>query len=230
MSLYRVVVVGGRKKADFLANALIKRKMHVSLINDTEDFCVEMSHKYPDAIVACGDGTKPFLYEDLHIENSDIFIAMMPSDADNLIACQLAKQIFKVKKVFCTVSNPKNVEIFKMLGISNVISSTYIVANMIEQLATLRNIENYIPIEQGKVGLIETVVEEGTQICFKAISELNIPKQSIIACIFRNGESIIPKGDTVIYPQDKLVCLFNDGSKEELVSALCKKERHHVNH
>jgi trk system potassium uptake protein len=223
MSVYRVVVVGGRKKADFLANALIKRKMYVTLINDTEDFCVEMSHKYPEAIVACGDGTKPFLYEDLHIENSEIFIAMMPSDADNLIACQMAKQIFKVKKVFCTVSNPKNVEIFKQLGVSNVISSTYIVANMIEQLATLRNIENYIPIEQGKVGLIETVVEEDAAVCFKPISEIDIPKQSIIACIIRTGESIIPKGDTLIYPNDKLICLFNDGSKEDLMNTLSKK-------
>lgn len=230
MSQYRVVVVGGRKKADFLANALLNRKMHVTLINDTEDFCVEMSHKYPEAIVACGDGTKPFLYEDLNIENSDIFIAMMPSDADNLIACQLAKQVYKVKKVFCTVSNPKNVDVFKKLGVSNVISSTYIVTNMIEQLATLRNIENYIPIEQGKVGLIETLVDVDADVCFRPISEIDIPKQSIIACIIRAGESIIPKGNTLIYPNDKLICLFNDGSKEELVQSLSKKGIQHGEH
>ncbi len=226
MSNYRVVVVGGRKKADFLADSLLERKMEVILINDTKSFCVEMSHKYPQAIVACGDGTKPFLYDDLNILNSDIFIAMMPSDADNLIACQLAKLQYHVKKVFCTVSNPKNVEIFKQLGISNVISSTYIVSKMIEQMATLKNIENYIPLEQGKVGLIEVIVEPTMEIVDQAVSELDIPKQSIIATIMRYGEAIIPKGDTVIKAYDKLILLVHDHEKENLLKVLNQGKHH----
>ena len=218
----RVVVVGGRKKADFLAEALTKRKMNVIIINDTKSFCVDMSHKYPDAIVACGDGTKPYLYEDLNIEDSDIFIAMMPSDADNLIACQLATKQYNVKKVFCTVSNPKNVEIFKQLGINNVISSTYIVSKMIEQMATLQKIENYIPLEQGTIGLIEIIIQPNMEAVHKKIIDLKIPKKSIIATIIRNQKAIIPKGDTMIEAYDKLIVLTEDQEKELMIKFLTK--------
>lgn len=218
----RVVVVGGRKKADFLAESLTKRKMNVIIINDTKSFCVDMSRKYPDAIVAFGDGTKPYLYEDLDIEDSDIFIAMMPSDADNLIACQLATKQYHVKKVFCTVSNPKNVEIFKQLGINNVISSTYIVSKMIEQMATLRKIENYIPLEQGTIGLIEIIIEPNMEAVHKKIIDLKIPKKSIIATIIRNQKAIIPKGDTMIEAYDKLIVLAEDHEKELMIKHLTK--------
>ncbi len=218
----RVVVVGGRKKADFLAESLTKRKMNVIIINDTNSFCVDMSHKYPNAIVACGDGTKPYLYDDLDIEDSDIFIAMMPSDADNLIACQLATKQYHVKKVFCTVSNPKNVEIFKQLGINNVISSTYIVSKMIEQMATLRKIENYIPLEQGTIGLIEIIIEPNMEAVNKRIIDLKVPRKSIIATIIRNQKAIIPRGDTMIEAYDKLIVLAEDQEKELMIKHLTK--------
>ena len=220
MRTYRVVVVGGRKKADYIVSSLLKRKMSVTVINDTEDFCLEMSLKYLYDIVACGDGTKPFLYEDLHIENADIFIAMMPSDADNLVAAQMAKEQFSVQRVFCTVSNPGNVEMFKKLGIKNVISSTYIVSKMIEQLASIKEIDNYLPLENGKVAVLELKIEEDSKVSNKKLNQLTLPKESIIACIIRKTQTIIPNGDTVLMAYDKCVVVVNEKSKDEVIAYL----------
>lgn len=222
MRKYRVIVVGGRKKADYIVQSLLGRKMEVTVVNDTEDFCVEMSHKYPHALVACGDGTKPFLYEDLHIENADIFIAMMPSDADNLVAAQMAKEQFKVQRVFCTVSNPGNVEIFKKLGIKNVISSTYIVSRMIEQLAVIKEIDNYLPLENGRVAVLELKIDEYSLVANKKLNQLTLPKESIIACIIRGAQTIIPNGETQILPFDKCVVVVNEKSKDEIIAILTK--------
>ena len=47
----------------------------------------------------------------------DIVIALREKDADNLEICQMAKRLFAVKKTVCTVRNPKNVEIFELLGV-----------------------------------------------------------------------------------------------------------------
>jgi len=219
---HKVVIVGGRKKARFLTQSFLKKNMDVTIINDSEMFCEELVHEFPQATIACADGTKPFIFEDLSIESSDYLIALMPNDADNLIASQIAKHQFKVKKVFCTVNNPINVEIFKKLGVSNVISSTYIVSNMIEQLVVLEKIENYVPIESGKIGLFEVIVSSKAYVCSKAIMDIHLPKQAIIACIIRHGESIIPKGDTIVLSNDKCIVLASEQDKALTIDVLTK--------
>ncbi|MBS3972394.1 MAG: NAD-binding protein [Erysipelotrichia bacterium] len=220
MRQQRVVIVGGRKKAHFLTKSFIKKNLNVTIINDSEAFCEELVHEFPTATIACADGTKPYIFEDLNIESSDYLIALMPSDADNLIASQIAKYQFKVKKVFCTVNNPINVEMFKKLGVSNVISSTYIVSNMIEQLVILEKIENYIPIEAGKIGLFEVMISASAQVCSQPIMSIDLPKQAIVACIIRHGESIIPKGDTILMSNDKCIVLTTESDKANTIQKL----------
>jgi trk system potassium uptake protein len=222
MRKQRIIIVGGRKKAKFLIKSFLQHQIDVTVINDTAQFCEELAQDFPSATVACGDGTKPYIFEDLNIESSDFLIALMPSDADNLISSQIAKYQFNVKKVYCTVNNPINVEIFKRLGISNVISSTHIVSSMIEQLVILQKIDNYIPIETGQVGLFEITISSKSDVISKSISEIDLPKQSIIGCIIRHGQSIIPRGDTVLMLNDKCLVLVNECDKQETINLLTK--------
>lgn len=222
MKKQHVVIVGGRKKARFLINSFLQKQIDVTVINDNAQFCEELSHDFPSATVACGDGTKPYIFEDLGIESSDFLIALMPSDADNLISSQIAKYQFKVKKVYCTVNNPINVEVFKKLGISNVISSTYIVSSMIEQLVVLQTIDNYIPIETGQVGMFEITLSSKSEVISKSISDIELPKQSIIGCIIRHGQSFIPKGDTILMLNDKCIVLVNECDKQATINLLTK--------
>ena len=39
----------------------------------------------------------------------------------------------------------------------------------------------------------------------KPLAELNLPKGIIIGSIVRNGEVIIPKGSSIIYPGDRII-------------------------
>lgn len=224
MRQQRIVIVGGRKKAHFLTQSFVKKNFNITVINDSETFCSELAHEFPTITVACADGTKPFIFEDLNVSDADFLIALMPSDADNLIASQIAKHQFKVKKVFCTVNNPSNVEVFKKLGISNVISSTYIVSNMIEQLVVLEKVENFIPIEAGKLGLFEVVITTSAKVCSQPLQSVKLPNQAIVACIIRNGDSFIPKGDTLLMHNDKCIVLSTENDKGRTIQALTQEK------
>ena len=83
--------------------------------------------------VVCGDATKRYVLDDADIEGSDLIIALSDSDADNLVICQMAQRYFDIERQVCTVSDPRNVVVFKKLGISSVISATYTVARLIEE-------------------------------------------------------------------------------------------------
>jgi len=214
-----IVMVGGRKKIDFLAKSLLAKKHKITIIHDDENYCKYLARTH-DAQVICGDGSKSYILEDANTQGADIVIALTPKDANNLVICQLAKKVFGVKRVFATVNNPKNVEVFKKLGINSAISSTHIMAGIIEQMAAINEIYDYIPIEQGQIVMMEIVVRGNYPVCGKTLAELDIPEQAIIGCIIRGVSSIIPKGRTIIQADDKLIILSPPQVQREMVKLI----------
>ena len=51
------------------------------------------------------------------IENADVFLALTQNDSINITACQVAKDIFKVKNVIAKVADINKEHIYKSLGI-----------------------------------------------------------------------------------------------------------------
>ena len=202
-----ILIVGGRKKADFLATSLLAKEHRVTIIHDERDYAEFLARKHAKATVICGEGSKSYILEDANIQAMDIVIALTPQDADNLVICQLAKKVYKVDRVFTTVNNPKNVDVFKKLGIQSVISGTYIVAQMIEQMAAVNEIEHVMSLEQGRIVVMEITVGPKYPVIGHTLATIDLPDSSIIGCIVRGVNSIIPKGDTEILAHDKLVVL-----------------------
>ncbi len=128
----RVVIAGGRSRTDFLVESLVDGSNEVVVINGDRTWCEHMSSRH-GAPVVCGDATKRYVLDDADIEGSDLIIALSDSDADNLVICQMAQRYFDIERQVCTVSDPRNVVVFKKLGISSVISATYTVARLIEE-------------------------------------------------------------------------------------------------
>lgn len=218
-----IVLVGGRKKVDFLAKSLLLKGHSITIIHDDENYCKFLSRTH-DAPVVCGDGSKPYILEDANIQGADIMIALTPKDADNLVICLLAKRVYGVKRAFATASNPKNVEVLKKLGINTVISATHIVAEIIEQMAAINEIANFIPLEQGKIVMMEIVVRVNSPVCEKTLSEIGFPEQAIIGCIIRGVYSIIPKGKTKIEADDKLIILSPPQIQREIIKLIVGRE------
>lgn len=102
-------------------------------INDDRAYCEHLAAKYDKVSVVYGNPGSEEVLSDAGIKGADVMIALSGKDADNLEVCQLAKQIFSVRKTICMVKNPGNVEIFKELGIDQVISPVHILAQYIPQ-------------------------------------------------------------------------------------------------
>ena len=55
--------------------------------------------------------------------------------------------------------------------------------------------------------VLEAVALESSEITGRALKHLRFPKEALILCIFRGREVIIPDGNSVIYPDDRVVIL-----------------------
>ena len=129
----RVIVVGGRTRADYIIESLRANGDDVVAVNSDRQYCEYLSARH-DIDTFCGDGTKRQVLEDAGAASCDVLIALTSVDADNLIICQLGEFFFDIGSRMCVVSNPRNIRIFRKLGVTAVISETSILAQAIHQL------------------------------------------------------------------------------------------------
>lgn len=214
----KIVVAGGRNKADFLIGSLLEKQHEVIIINDEESYCVYLSEKYNIPIIT-GNPCKRYILEEADIEDADILIALRPSDADNLTICQYAKKSFHVKKVVATVTNPKNVKVFRLLGVNTTISATYTISKIIEQASTIENLVNSLTLAQENIVMSELLLTKDCKVIHHKIKDLhNMPANAIICCILRKLQMIVPNGDTELLEQDKLLILSDSQTQDSVLS------------
>ena len=222
----RIVIAGGRNKADFLIASLLEKHHSLIIINDEESYCAYLSEKY-NLPVMKGNPCKRYVLEDADIEDADIMIALRPSDADNLAICQYAKKLFHIKKVVAIVSNPKNVQVFKRLGVNTAISATYTISKTIEQASTIENLVNSLSIEHDKIVMSEILLTKQCEVIHHKLKDIfSLPKNAIICCIIRNVHMIVPNGNTELLEHDKLLILSDIASQDTILKMFTRG--HHL--
>ena len=125
-----------------------------------------------------------------------------------------------MKRAVATVSNPRNVSVFKKLGVNTAISATYTIAKIIEQASTIENLVNSLSIEQENIVLSELLLTGKCAVVNKKLKELSLPKNVIICCILRNVDMIVPNGETVLQEHDKLLLLCPTAFQERVLDML----------
>jgi trk system potassium uptake protein TrkA len=217
----RIVIAGGKHQADFLIKMFLAEKHDLIVINKDEVFSNYISTEN-DIPVFQSDPSKAYALSDAAIDNADILIALSDKDTENYVICKLAKKLFNVKKCVCIVSNPKNVRVFKKMGIDSVISSTYLLGQTVK---TELNVEKWfrtLSIEDEKIVMTEIVVEDKSDIVNKRLMDIIFPKNINISCVFRDPDVIIPNGHTVIKAMDKLIIISKPEEQDEIVRFIHK--------
>lgn len=64
-----------------------------------------------------GDGTETELLRRAGIEDADCFIAVTEGDNRNIMAAQIAQNVFQVPKVVCRIYDPIRNEVYRKLGL-----------------------------------------------------------------------------------------------------------------
>ncbi len=72
----------------------------------------------------------------------------------------------------------------------------------------------------GDLELVEFTVRPNSPLAGKAIRELGLPRDSLIAVVVRGDESLPPRGSTVIHANDRLYVLTREQGRDELERVL----------
>lgn len=218
----KIVVAGGRHEADFIVKMFKEDHHELIVINQDRAFAeyISSSNNVP---VFPGDPTKAYVMGDASINGADVLIALSESDTDNYVICVTAKKQFQVKKTVSIVRNPKNVELFKRLGVDSVISSTYMLGQVIKNESSIDNITKTLSIEDEKIVVIEIGVEADYRLVNQPIKKIEFPRNINISCVYRDPHVIIPNGSTIIRPGDKLIVISTPSEQDEIIEFLHRR-------
>ncbi len=219
-----IVIIGGGRIGNFLAQTLFKEGEEVALIESDKDLCQSLAEKL-DILIINGDGTDVKYLEDAGTKKADVFVAVTGEDKVNLISCQMAKKDFKVPLTIARVNEPKNESVFESLGIDVAISSVTAVSMIIKNAVTSGELTTLLTLKEGDVELVELHVPENSPAINKTIKDLGLPDECVLTAIIRHGHLIFPKGRIEIEVGDFIVALTTAEHVDELKKTILGKYR-----
>jgi|Deesub1362A_J573_1020465.scaffolds.fasta_scaffold00266_3 trk system potassium uptake protein TrkA len=144
------------------------------------------------------------------IDKADVFLAVTGQDEVNLLSGIAAKNL-GAKKTIVRVGDPEYVDkpVVKnhFMGYDLVICPQLALANAIANLVTTPGAVEFVSFSGGKIDMIEMVVTEDSAITGKKVHEIDLPENIILTAIYRNGDLVVPRGDTEIIEGDKIAIL-----------------------
>lgn len=218
----KIVIADGKHQADYIINVFNTPNNNLIIINDDLATCEYLSAKNNVSVIH-GRCTKENDLALADAEDADLFIALNDNDITNYVACQTAKQIFNCKRCISKVMNPKNVDIFKKLGVDSVVSSTYLLCEHIKNEAIVDDMIKTLSLEDNKIQILEIKVNKDSFVCNKNLIELPISDYGTISAIYRNQRVIIPHGPTILLADDKVLIVTTNERKDDVLN-IFKKE------
>ncbi|HHY90167.1 MAG TPA: Trk system potassium transporter TrkA, partial [Clostridiales bacterium] len=199
-----VMILGGGKIGYYLANKLDALGIQVKIIEIDEERCKYLSEQLNNPLVILGDGTDINLLEEEDISSMDAFVSVTDYDEENLLMALVAKQ-YGVNNIVAKISRASYSQIIERLGIDIALNPVNIAASDILKFIRGGKVAAVSLLLQGQAEVLEIIISENMNITEKPISKLNLPKGIILGSIVRDETVIIPKGDTRIYPKDRII-------------------------
>src|SRR3990172_10849440 len=107
-----VLVIGGGRTGSHLTSLLLSQGHKVRLIEHRPDALVNIHRELPSEAVFEGEGSDPQVLETAGIEQAQVVGAVTSDDAENLVICVLARQVYGVKRIIARINNPNHPFLF----------------------------------------------------------------------------------------------------------------------
>jgi len=216
-----VLVVGGGKVGYYLTKELVQSGHEVVLMEKDRNRANQIADEV-GSIVVPHDGCEGKYLGEAGANRADIVAAVTGDDEDNLVICQMAKHHFDVPRTIARVNNPKNEELFRHLGVDELISPTRMVLGSIEQDIPVHELLHLGAIDS-ELEIIEAHLQEGSPAIGRSPAELSIPDGCSLFAVVRDGVATALRPDSVLQAGDKVIAIGRADSeprlRDELIGA-----------
>ena len=201
------IITGGGKIGYYLARSLINNDYEVLILEKNPSTYRYLSSDLGD-VVMHGDGCDPLVLKSAGIQRADLVVAATGDDAGNLVTCQLAAHCFGRPRIIARVNDPANGDLFDSLGITERVSGTSAILNLVSQKVGRSNVILLGDLARGNIEVMEIIVQENSPFAEARLADIKLPPNTLVISVLRNDNAMLPTADTVFEVGDVVVLLI----------------------
>lgn len=188
----KVIIMGCGRVGEQVSRRLDEKGHEVAVIHDDEEVIERLGPRFGGKIII-GVGFDRDILLRAGIEHADAFAATSPSDNANIVASQIARNIYHVPRVVARLYDPGREEIHRRLGLVTVSTTTW-GAERVYQLITHHELDAEVTFGHGEVSLIP--VEAPARLVGRMVNHVTVPGEISVVTITRDGVALIPMSGT----------------------------------
>jgi trk system potassium uptake protein TrkA len=203
---HRVIILGGGSVGLFLAKQIEDEHPGVSLkiIELDEHRAQEIAQHLSKSVVLLGSALDSELLEEANVRTTDTVIAVTDDDEVNILASLLAKRQ-GCRRAITLINDKAYGPLITSLGIDVVVDPRAITVSSILQYVRRGRIRSVHSLRDGMAELIEGDALKTSSLVGVPLREVKVPEGIVVGAIVRGKEVIIPRGGTIIEPDDRVI-------------------------
>ncbi len=219
----RIVIAGAGETGAHLAQMLSGTGHDITVI-DIESKQLSLVTSLADVITVEGDCTAFATLRRAMVRKSDLFIAVLKRENDNIVSAMLAKQL-GAKKSIARVDNneylePNNKEVFINMGIDYMFYPEKAAAGEVINLLGHTSTTEYVDFSGGKLALVVFKLEPTSELIgreLRGFSDDETPLNYRTIAIARSGKTIIPQKEERFQENDVVYVITERDAMAEVM-------------
>jgi trk system potassium uptake protein TrkA len=200
------IIAGGGKVGFFLARELIEQGHEVLIIEQIAERAEFIANELGNVVLR-GNADEASTLAEAGAERADVVIAVTGDDEDNLVLLQVAKRRFGTQRTIARINDPRNEELFRMLGIDATVNATQVMLSVLEQEIPQANLVPLLRLRNTDIEVVEALVAAGSPVTGIPLREIDLPPESTVSVVIRSGSAFFPNGATILKAGDEVVAL-----------------------
>ncbi|MBW1699377.1 MAG: Trk system potassium transporter TrkA [Deltaproteobacteria bacterium] len=200
----RVMIIGGGRIGLRLAKLLEEKSIQTKLIEKNAERCSELAEQLNKTVVLHGDGTDQAILSEEGIQEMDVVVTLADDEQTNVLASLLARRL-GARKAITRINSFRYFPIMSAIGIEQVVSPRLSAINSILHHIRRGKVLSSITIKGEQAEVIEAVALETSDIVGKPLKKVAFPREVLVTIIIRDDHVIIPSGESVIVPGDRVI-------------------------
>jgi trk system potassium uptake protein len=224
----KIIILGAGQVGGTLAEHLAREENDITLVDIHPERLKELQTRL-DIRTITGSAAYPNILQQAGAESADMLIAVTCSDEVNLVACQIAYQLFRTPTKIARIRSQQYLNHQELLfesGIFSVdvaISPEQLVTDSIKRLIEYPGALQVLDFAEGRVQLVAIRPYFGGPLVGKNLQDIHAyfpDLQAKVAAIYRANRSIPLNNDTFIEIGDEVFFIAPHHQIREVMSAL----------
>jgi trk system potassium uptake protein len=198
----KILIVGAGRAGLEVATQLTRQKHAVTII-DSDEVVTRRATEQHGLVALSGDATIAAVLDEADVEQSDVVVAMLRRDADNLAVALLAKAA-GVERVMVRMRDNAYRPVYQAAGIDRVLSETDMITGSVSTAIEHDAIRHAMLLGDGGAIAFEIRIPQGAAAAGRTIMELaalpGFPASVVFAALYKADGSVeAPRGATVVH-------------------------------